>query len=80
MLDAMWQFLLVGGFGAVGAALAVGTGAALLRWYRTGTWPGQDPDQEVSTGRIVGLWLRVVIGAAIAGYAVVSLSNSGLLS
>lgn len=79
MLDGMWQFLLVGGFGAVGAALAIGTGAALLRWYRTGEWPGQRQDAQITTGRIVGLWLRVLVGAAIAGYAVVSLSQDGLL-
>ncbi len=79
MLDGMWQFLLVGSFGAIGAALAIGTGAALVRWYRTKQWPGQDPGMEVTTGRIVGLWLRVIVGAAIAGYAVVSLSRNGLL-
>lgn len=79
MLDGMWQFLLVGSFGAIGAALAIGTGAALIRWYRTKQWPGQDPGVEVTTSRIVGLWLRVIVGSVIAGYAVVSLSRSGLL-
>lgn len=79
MLDGMWQFLLVGSFGAVGAALAIGTGAALFRWYRSGEWPGQGQDAEITTGRIVGLWLRVLVGVGVAGYAVMSLSQDGLL-
>lgn len=76
-MDGMWTFLLVGGFGAVGAALAVGTLAALVRWYRTGTWP--DGTGEASTGRLVGLWLRVIAGAVVASWAVISLSRDGLL-
>ena len=76
-MDGMWTFLLVGGFGAVGAALAVGTLAALARWYRTGTWP--DGSGQASTGRLVGLWLRVVLGVVVATWAVVSLSRDGLL-
>lgn len=79
-MDGMWQFLLVGGAGAVGAALAVGTGAALLRYHRTGAWPGVDEGQDVTTGRIVGLWLRVIVGAAIATWAVISLSDAGLIA
>lgn len=74
-----WQFLLIGSLGAVGAALAVGTIAALLRYHRTGTFPGQDDVADVSTARIVGLWLRVLVGLAVAGYAVVTLADAGLL-
>lgn len=79
MLDGMWTFLLVGTLGAIGAALSLGTLAALVRWRRTGEWPGQPDAAEVSTGRIVGLWVRVVLGAAVAAWAVVSLANDGLL-
>lgn len=79
MLDGMWTFLLVGGFGAIGAAAAVGTLTALVSYWRTGNWPGQEPGVPVSTGRIVGLWVRVVVGLAVAAWATVSLVNDGLL-
>ncbi len=78
-LGGSWTFLLVGSFGAVGAAMAVGTLAALLRYHRTGTWPGGESTGEITTGRLVGLWTRVLLGVIVAGYAAVSLSDSGLL-
>lgn len=78
-MDSTWTFLLVGGFGAVGAAMAVGTAAALLRYHRTGQWPGRDDGAEVTTGRLVGLYARVIVGAGLAIYAFVSLSSRGLL-
>lgn len=74
----MEQFLLVGTFGAVGAALAAGTGAALVRYHRTGEFPGGG-DAPIPRTRLVSLWLRVVVGATIAAYAVVDLSAAGLL-
>lgn len=74
----MEQFLLVGTFGAVGAALAAGTGAALVRYHRTGEFPG-GADAPIPRARLVSLWLRVAVGAAIAAYAVVDLSAAGLL-
>lgn len=74
----MEQFLLVGTFGAVGGALAVGTGAALLRYHRTGDFPGSE-GAPVGRSRLVALWLRVVVGAAIATYAVIDLNDAGLL-
>ncbi len=79
MLDGMWTFLLVGSFGAVGAAMALGTIAALVRYHRTGVWPGNDEAAEVSTGRLVGLYLRVVVGLVLAVVAWVSLSARGLI-
>lgn len=74
----MEQFLLVGTFGAVGAALAVGTGAALVRYHRTGEFPGAE-EGGMPRARLVALWLRVVVGAAIATYAVIDLNDAGLL-
>ena len=76
----MWTFLLVGTFAAVGAALAAGTLAALVRYHRTGSFPEQGAGQaEVTTGRLVGLWLRVAVGTAVAVYGIVSLAQRGLL-
>jgi hypothetical protein len=83
MGDSSWTFLLIGGMGAIGAALALGTGAALLRYHRTGAFPGADPGdepQEVPTSRLVGLWLRVVVGSVLAAYALVDLAERGLLT
>lgn len=74
-----WTFLLLGGFGAVGAAMALGTLAALVRYHRTGAWPGAQDTAEVTTGRLVGLYLRVVVGAVLAVLAYVSLSARGLV-
>lgn len=77
---ASWQFLLIGSFGAVGAALAVGTLAALVRYHRTGAFPGEEPDAPpATTGRLAGLWVRIVAGLAVAVYAVVSLADAGLV-
>lgn len=74
----MERFLLVGTFGAVGAALAVGTAAALLRYHRSGEFPGNE-GEPVGRARLVGLWLRVVVGGAIAVFAVLDLHDAGLL-
>lgn len=77
-----WEFLIIGSLAAVGAALAVGTLAALARHRRTGTFPGADPDDgpvELTRGRLAGLWLRVVIGLALAVWGVASMAREGLL-
>lgn len=79
MLDGMWTFLLVGCFGAIGAALCLGTLAALVRFHRTGRWPGPEAAAEISTPRLLLLWLRVVVGGAVAAWAFVSLARDGLL-
>lgn len=77
---ASWQFLIVGSLGAIGAALAIGTLAALWRYHRTGRFPDAENDPTpVTRGRLVALWLRVVIGIGVAVYAVVSLSDAGLI-
>lgn len=72
-------FLLIGSFAAVGAALAVGTLAALVRYRRTGTMSGSDESVELSRGRLVGMVVRIVAGSAVAIYGVVSLRAAGLV-
>lgn len=78
-MEGMWTFIVVGTFGAVGAAMAVGTVAALVRYRRTGQWPGHEEGTDVTTGRLVGLYLRIVVGLALAVYATISLSDAGLI-
>jgi hypothetical protein len=75
-----WVFLLVGGVGAVGAALTIGTLAALVRLRREGTLPGQPPDAGPPPPATVrALWLRVAVGAVVAAVCAVSLASQGLL-
>jgi hypothetical protein len=75
------QHLVVGTFAAVGAALALGTGAALVRYHRTGRFPGQPQDsgEPVRRGQLVGMWARVVVGTVVAVAGVLSLRRAGLL-
>lgn len=73
-----WVFLLVGGLGATGAALSLGTLAALVRYERTGDLPGdQDvpPDADVRRRLLV----RIVLGAVVAVACAVNLAQQGLL-
>lgn len=72
-------FLIVGSFAAVGAALAVGTLAALVRYRRTGTMPGSDEPVELPRRRLIGMWARIVIGVVLAVYGIATLDVSGLL-
>ena len=73
-----WEFLLIGSFAATGAAMAFGTLAALLRHRRTGEFPGVDGGNPPPR-RVGWLWVRVVVGLAVAVYGVATLSSRGLL-
>jgi hypothetical protein len=79
MSDPSWGFLLVGSFAAVGAAMALGTLAALLRYRRTGEFPGVSADQPVSRRRITALWIRVGVGVVLTAIGVVALVDRGLI-
>lgn len=79
MGETSWGFLLVGTFAAVGAAMAVGTLAALWRYHRTGRFPGDDEVAELTTGRLVGLWGRVGVGVVLTVVGLVALDRAGLL-
>jgi hypothetical protein len=79
MGDTSWAFLIVGSFAALGAALAAGTVAALVRHRRTGTMPGSDEPVELTPRRRVLLWLRVVVGLVLTFVGVEALRRLGIL-
>ncbi|MEX1178457.1 MAG: hypothetical protein WEB09_08335 [Nitriliruptor sp.] len=79
MSETSFGFLLFGSVGAIGAAMAFGTLAALWRYHRTGTFPGHDTPEVVPRAKLVRMWLRVVIGLAIAAYGVYVVEASGVL-
>lgn len=85
-MDPSLAYLFLGSFGAVGAALAVGTLGALVRYHRTGEFPGPRRDtegaetaQRPSRMKLFSLWLRVVGGLAVALWAIVVIRGAGLL-
>jgi hypothetical protein len=73
-----WAFLLVGSFAAVGAAMAVGTLAALARYRRTGSFPGDDQPAALTRRRLVALWIRVAAGLLIAGVGIEAIRRAGI--
>lgn len=80
-MTSSFQFLLLGGLGAVGAALAIGTLAAMVRYWRTGRFPGEDDTsahQPVGVATHVAMWLRVVVGLALAVWGFVSVVTAGV--
>ena len=79
MGDTSWAFLIVGSFAALGAAMAVGTLAALWQHRRTGTMPGGDEPVELDPRRRAALWARVAVGLVLAGAGVVAMRRVGLL-
>ncbi|MEX1165248.1 MAG: hypothetical protein WEB03_16875 [Nitriliruptor sp.] len=79
MSDTSFGFLLFGSIGAIGAALAVGTLAALWRYHRTGAFPGHDTAEVVPRSRLVRMWIRVVLGLIVAAYGVYVVDASGVL-
>jgi hypothetical protein len=79
MGDSSWTFLLVGSFAAVGAALAVGTLAALVQHRRTGTMPGSDEPVELTPARRRFLWLRVGVGVVLTAMGIEALRRVGII-
>jgi hypothetical protein len=79
MGDTSWAFLLVGSFAALGAAMALGTLAALWTYRRTGTFPGHDAPAQLPRARLVALWARVAVGLVLAGIGVEALRRIGIL-
>ncbi len=79
MGDSSWTFLLVGSFAALGAAMSVGTLAALARHRRTGTMPGSDEQVELSPARRRVLWLRVAVGLVLTAMGIEALRRVGII-
>lgn len=76
----MWTFILVGTFAALGAALALGTLAALIRYHRRGAFPDEEGAvTDPTTDHLAALWARVVVGTGVAVWGIVTLARRGLL-
>ena len=73
-----WLFLLVGSFAAVGAAMALGTLAALLRYHRTGILPGAEEGAQIPPSRLVALWVRVGVGVVLTVIGIVAIDRAGI--
>lgn len=78
MGETSWLFLIIGSFAAVGAAMAIGTIAALLRHRRTGTFPGSDEPVELNSRRRILLWLRIVVGVVLTVIGIVAIDRAGI--
>lgn len=78
MGETSWAFLVVGSFAAAGAAMALGTLAALLRYHRTGTFPGSTGSDQPSGRKIASLWIRVAVGVVLTVIGVISLQRAGV--
>jgi hypothetical protein len=77
--ETSWAFLLIGTFAAFGAAMALGTFAAILRYHRTGVFPGADESATVSTGKYVALWVRVGVGVVLTIAGIIAVDRAGVL-
>ena len=80
-----WVFLLVGGLGAIGAAMSLGTIAAMVQYRRTGTLPGLDEDAATDAAGpgdavLRRLVVRIVLGAVVAVVCFLVLAERGLLA
>lgn len=78
MGETSWAFLLIGSFAAVGAAMAIGTLAALVRYHRSGVWPGHHEVDEAPGRRLAALWLRVVVGLLLFAVGANAIVRAGI--
>lgn len=70
-----WR-IVAGEFAAgIGAALLVGTGLALFRYWRTGRFPNQPEDAEPS---LLGAWVKFAVGLALVVWGVATMDRAGL--
>ena len=78
MGETSWLLLMIGSFAALGAAMAFGTLAAIMRYHRTGTIPGSDTPGELSRGRLISLWVRVGAGLVLLAYGIYWIDRTGV--
>ncbi|MTV25362.1 hypothetical protein FTX61_08070 [Nitriliruptoraceae bacterium ZYF776] len=79
MSETSFGFLMLGVLAAAGFALLVGTLGAMATYRRTGRFPGASEETEITRGHIVGLWVRIAIGAVLTVIGIVLLVQSDLL-
>ncbi len=79
MSETSFGFLFFGSIGAIGAAMAFGTMAALWRYHRTGAFPGHEPGEVITRGKLVRLWLRIVVGLVVFAYGIYVVDAAGVL-
>lgn len=77
MGETSWSFLIIGSIAALGAAMAAGTVAALWRYRQTGTMPGSDGPAELTQGKLISLWVRVIVGLIVAVAGVIWIQQTG---
>jgi hypothetical protein len=67
---------------AVGAAMAVGTGTALLRYRRDGVFPGQQVDDDgrpVHEPSVRSAYVKVGLGTILALYGLAGLTAGAVI-
>lgn len=62
----------------IGAALAAGTGLALVRYYRRGAFPGQQQSDETPLRALTWAWAKVALGLIMVVWGVATLDQVGL--
>lgn len=78
MSETSWQFLIIGSIAAVGAAMAAGTIAALVRHRRTGMMPGADEPSELTRAQQTALWIRIGLGVTVAVAGIAWIWSTGI--
>lgn len=59
---------------ALGAAVSLGTGGALLHYRRTGSFPSQPPEREVTRGALRFARAKLAIGGVMALWGLAGLT------
>ncbi len=71
-----WDLLIGELLLGIGAALLLGTGTALFRYWRTGTFPGQPEGAEAS---LTSAWVKVALGVVLVLWGLGSLDRAGFI-